>query len=186
MVAHAFGGGNRFHRIISCLQTALKWKLLHFPELDQWTKGTIALLGDATHPTLPYQGQGAAMAVEDGAILGLLLARMQGRGLPAAAEERSGRLAALLKLYEDLRKRRTEVNVAGAVRTKEFYHLGDGDTQVERDRLLAEMPATDWAGPCRWNWADGPYQKSLLGFDVLADAEQRFDEWVGRGSGGKL
>ena len=33
----------------------------------------MTLIGDACHPTLPYQAQGAAMAVEDGAVLGMLL-----------------------------------------------------------------------------------------------------------------
>jgi len=33
-------------------------------QADYKTQGTLALLGDASHPTLPYQGQGAAMAVE--------------------------------------------------------------------------------------------------------------------------
>lgn len=28
------------------------------------------MLGDSCHPTLPYQAQAAAMAVEDGAVLG--------------------------------------------------------------------------------------------------------------------
>src|SRR4051794_33605696 len=36
-------------------------------------QGHTVLLGDACHPTLPYQAQGAAMAVEDGAVLGHLL-----------------------------------------------------------------------------------------------------------------
>lgn len=43
-------------RVISCQSTALKWKLLHFKELDTWCRGVVALLGDASHPTLPYQG----------------------------------------------------------------------------------------------------------------------------------
>ncbi len=28
----------RLNQIISCSTTALKWKLLHFEELDQWTR----------------------------------------------------------------------------------------------------------------------------------------------------
>jgi salicylate hydroxylase len=33
-----FGSLYRLEKIISCLKTALKWKLLHFKELDKWTK----------------------------------------------------------------------------------------------------------------------------------------------------
>jgi salicylate hydroxylase len=64
-------------RMISLLDTALKWKLCHIEELASWVKGTVALLGDACHPTLPYQVQGAAMAVEDGLALGVLLGKLR-------------------------------------------------------------------------------------------------------------
>ncbi|MDI9335063.1 MAG: FAD-dependent oxidoreductase [Cytophagales bacterium] len=44
------------------------WPLFHRPLLlhpKLYTKGNIALLGDAAHPMLPYLAQGAAMAIED-------------------------------------------------------------------------------------------------------------------------
>lgn len=140
-------------------------------------KGTVTLLGDASHPTLPYQGQGAAMAVEDGAILGLLLARLQNQGLSSEPQKKNAQLTELLKLFEDLRKKRTEVNVAGAVQTRHYYHLPDGEMQIARDQELGGLPDSQWQGPCSFNWGDASYQKSLLGFDVLADAESKFDEW---------
>jgi salicylate hydroxylase len=40
---------------------------------DDWHKGAIGLVGDAAHAMLPFQAQGAAMAVEDAAILAPLL-----------------------------------------------------------------------------------------------------------------
>lgn len=46
-----------------------KWAQYVCDPLDSWTDGPIALLGDAVHPMPPYLGQGAAMAVEDGAML---------------------------------------------------------------------------------------------------------------------
>ena len=165
------------NKIISCLKSALKWKLLHFKELDQWTRGAVALLGDASHPTLPHQGQGAAMAVEDGAVIGLLLDRLQRNGISSVSKGRKEQIHGALKLYEDLRKKRTEVNVAGAELTKMFYHKFDGEEQRERDAELAELHRSDWKGPSNWNWADAEYQQSLLGFDVLADAEQKFEQW---------
>ncbi|OQV07457.1 FAD binding domain-containing protein [Cladophialophora immunda] len=58
MAANFEGWDPTLNTIISCLKSALKWKLLHFKELDQWTKGPVALLGDASHPTLPYQARG--------------------------------------------------------------------------------------------------------------------------------
>ncbi|KAH8807786.1 putative salicylate hydroxylase [Xylogone sp. PMI_703] len=165
-------------KMISCLKTALKWKLCHHRELDRWTKGTVALLGDASHPTLPYQAQGAAMAVEDGAIIGLLLSKLLSSGLALDQKARYEQLSSLLKLYESLRKERTEINVRGAIQSQEFYHLPDGEIQIERDQLISELPKSDWQRSCKWNWGDEEYQASLLGFDVLADAEQSFNKWA--------
>ncbi len=143
----------------------------------QLLQGTIALLGDASHPTLPYQGQGAAMAVEDGAILGTLLAKLRDTKLPSNPTEKNAKLTDLFRLYEGLRKKRTETNVLGAIHTRHYYHLADGEEQRDRDAQLAGLGGKKWQGSCSFNWGDAEYQKSLLGFDVLADAERRFDAW---------
>ena len=39
------------------------------PPIREWSTRRVTLLGDAAHPTLPYLAQGAAMAIEDGAVL---------------------------------------------------------------------------------------------------------------------
>src|SRR4051794_29020373 len=48
-------------------------KICHMSEMETWKKDSVVLLDDACHPTLPYHAQGAAMAVEDGAALGILI-----------------------------------------------------------------------------------------------------------------
>jgi len=125
------------------------------------------------------------MAVEDGAILGRLLDRLQYAGLPSGQAEKNACLSDLFRLYEKIRKRRTEVNVAGAVHTRHYYHLTDGDDQQKRDAELAGLEATKWQGRCSFNWGDAEYQKSLLGFDVLVDTERKFEEWWEGWNGGK-
>ncbi|WP_394728680.1 FAD-dependent monooxygenase [Altererythrobacter sp. GH1-8] len=47
-----------------------RWGLFIRSPLKQWVKGRVALLGDAAHPMLPYMGQGASSAIEDGIVLG--------------------------------------------------------------------------------------------------------------------
>lgn len=47
-----------------------RWGLFVREPLQNWVKGRVGLLGDAAHPMLPYMGQGASSAVEDGTVLG--------------------------------------------------------------------------------------------------------------------
>src|SRR5262249_5434005 len=51
-----------------------KWALYDRPPLARWGKGAVTVLGDAAHPMLPYLAQGAAMAIEDAAVLAPRLA----------------------------------------------------------------------------------------------------------------
>lgn len=52
----------------------LRHDLYDRPPVRSWSRGFVTLLGDAAHPTTPNLGQGACMAIEDGALLGKLLA----------------------------------------------------------------------------------------------------------------
>ncbi len=47
-----------------------KWPLFDREPIAEWTRGRVALLGDAAHPMLPFLGIGATMALEDAVILG--------------------------------------------------------------------------------------------------------------------
>ncbi|KAK6369505.1 hypothetical protein LTS17_009411 [Exophiala oligosperma] len=55
----------------------IDWKLLWRDPASNWISecGRIALVGDAAHPHLPSSGQGAAQAIEDGAVIGAVLDR---------------------------------------------------------------------------------------------------------------
>ncbi|MEQ8508644.1 MAG: FAD-dependent monooxygenase [Rhodospirillaceae bacterium] len=51
-----------------------KWGLFDREPMDHWSVGAVTLLGDAAHPMLPFMGQGAAMAIEDGVVLARCIA----------------------------------------------------------------------------------------------------------------
>lgn len=77
-----------------------KWKLLHLLELESWRnqEGNFVLLGDSCHPMLPYLAQGAASAIEDGAVLGAVLGKVGSRSqIPKATE-----------IWQTLRKQRSQ------------------------------------------------------------------------------
>ncbi|KAI6778296.1 uncharacterized protein J7T54_008474 [Emericellopsis cladophorae] len=48
------------------------WRLYNHDPYEYWVRGRCALLGDAAHPMLPDQSQGACMAIEDAGALGII------------------------------------------------------------------------------------------------------------------
>ena len=83
--------------LLEICPAATKWPLLERDPLPLWSRGRIVLLGDACHPMKPHMGQGAAVAIEDAAILVRCL-------------ERHGEdFAAAFKLYENSRKDRASL-----------------------------------------------------------------------------
>jgi len=79
-------------------------------ESSIWHKGNIGLVGDAAHAMVPFQAQGAAMAIEDAAVLAPLLMGTE------SAEEAFSR-------YSALRQPRTR-RVAGlSARNGRIFHM---------------------------------------------------------------
>lgn len=81
------------------------WRLwVHEPYL-YIQRGNVCLLGDAGHPMMPHQSQGACMAIEDAAALGILFSRRYF----------SGDIRQALAVYEEVRLPRvTRVQSAAA------------------------------------------------------------------------
>ena len=88
----------------------LKWPLYDRPLRPQRGRGAVTLLGDAAHPMLPFLAQGAAMAIEDAAVLADALAA------PHDA-------AAALRRYEQARSPRVGRVWRAARRNDTVYHL---------------------------------------------------------------
>ncbi|KAK2050203.1 FAD/NAD(P)-binding domain-containing protein [Colletotrichum somersetense] len=160
-------------KVLSLIPKVQKWKLCTHPELETWTKGSFALLGDSCHPSLPYQAQGAAMAAEDGAVLGKLLGLLKS----SAGDGMKQKVPEILKLYESLRKSRTTVNVEGSMSNRKWNHVEDGPEQEARDAELRGMPLREGLSPTGWRWVDKDYQMELLGRDSVAEAVEAFKRW---------
>jgi 6-hydroxynicotinate 3-monooxygenase len=69
-VARAFEG---FHpevrKVIDTAPQLTKWPILDIEPISKWSEGNLVLLGDACHAMTPYMASGAAMAIEDAAVL---------------------------------------------------------------------------------------------------------------------
>ena len=151
----------------------MRWKLCDHDMLPTWVQGRFCLMGDAwyvqmsscsnsSHPMLPYVAQGAAQAVEDAAVLGLVLSKIKSKDeIPIA-----------LKAYELARKERAEKvqNTAGHTRT--VLHMLDGDEQVKRDLAFANVAL---GGENPDPWGDPAAQRFLWSFDAEQDFIENFD-----------
>jgi salicylate hydroxylase len=136
---------NGWHETIQALidnmdpEACFKWARFDRPPMPRWSEGRVTLLGDACHPTLPFMAQGAAMAIEDAAILARCLK------LDASVPEN-------LLHYESLRKARTAGIQRGSRRNAKVFHLR-GIKAWARNRA---------AGRARSGVMDGLYRYNAL------------------------
>ena len=104
--------------------TLFKWGLFDRAPMRTWGIDRVSLLGDACHPTLPFMAQGAAMAIEDAAVL-------------ANCFSNGADVVAALRRYEDLRKARTAGVQRGSRRNATVFHLS-GLKAWLRDRAASK------------------------------------------------
>jgi salicylate hydroxylase len=116
--------------LVSAVDGWRRWALFTVPGGGQWTDGAVALLGDAAHAMLPFAAQGAAMAIEDAAVLAKCVAERQNEG-PVA-------LAAALQRYARLRRPRVIRIQRSARQAGRIYHLA-GPLAFARDLVIKAM-----------------------------------------------
>ncbi|KAK7431948.1 hypothetical protein QQZ08_001567 [Neonectria magnoliae] len=89
------------------------WRLWVHEPYPYIQKGVVCLLGDAGHPMMPHQSQGACMAIEDAAALGIIFNKIYF----------SGNISESLAVYQDIRlPRATRVQSAAA---KAAYNINE-------------------------------------------------------------
>ncbi|SPO05412.1 related to salicylate 1-monooxygenase [Cephalotrichum gorgonifer] len=81
------------------------WRLWVHEPYPFWQKGIACIMGDAAHPMMPDQSQGACQAIEDAACLGLVFGK----------QHFNGDIREALEVFEQVRKpRATKVQSASA------------------------------------------------------------------------
>ncbi len=125
--------------LIRNIDTPYKWGLFSRDPIPGWSQGRITLLGDACHSMLPFLGQGANIAVEDGFVLA--------RCLDASPED----IPAAFARYEAARRpRATRVVLETLEQWKKVRHPDIGDPEkapgyVEREWSPEKMKGRyDW------------------------------------------
>jgi salicylate hydroxylase len=112
-------------RLFEAGETWYKWALYDRDPIPAWTSGRVTLLGDSAHPMLPYLGQGACQALEDGAVLANAMAASPGD--PVAA----------LAAYERVRRPRASSVVLTARSRGVSNHLPSRWAAIRRDAAIA-------------------------------------------------
>jgi salicylate hydroxylase len=120
-----------------------RWSLHYRLPIQNWSIDRATLLGDAAHPTLPYLAQGAAMAIEDGAVL-------------ARALSMSDSIPAALQLYQRNRIDRAARIVAQSSANRKLFHL----RSVEEIRA-AFARRDEGADRNRWLYSYNPLTVAL-------------------------
>jgi salicylate hydroxylase len=120
--------------LIGAVDSWRKWALFMLPEGCEWYEGAVALLGDAVHAMPPFAAQGAAMAIEDAAVLAKVLGEK--------TIETSAQVVPALKRYGRLRRSRATRVQRLALRQGRIYHL-TGPMALARDLIIRAL------GPAR-------------------------------------
>jgi 6-hydroxynicotinate 3-monooxygenase len=81
----AFEGFNsQVTNVLAACPDVHKWAIVDRHALERWADRNVTLLGDACHPMTPYMAQGAAMAIEDAAVLSRCLDGVERDGIADA------------------------------------------------------------------------------------------------------
>ncbi|KAG8714729.1 hypothetical protein FRC08_011520 [Ceratobasidium sp. 394] len=154
----------RVQQLLGSMPKVLRWALKIRDPLTTWHRHRVVLLGDACHPMLPYRAQGAAMAIEDAAVLGSLFSRY--------SDEHS--VEFLLNAYEELRISRTAAVQKDSGANAEVFHLPDGPAQQARDegwKSAGKVGGTHGSGS-QVILQPTISDKELYGYDAYAEVER--------------
>ncbi|KQT86809.1 FAD-binding monooxygenase [Methylobacterium sp. Leaf469] len=128
--------------LLSVPDSWLVWSLVDRPPAKPLARGRVALLGDAGHPILPFLAQGAALAIEDAAILAACLGTAP---VPEA-----------LAAYAKARRARVRKVRAAARANGRSYHAGPLVGRV-RNMVMRRLGPAGMTRRYRWlyGWTPG-------------------------------
>ncbi|MBC9936230.1 MULTISPECIES: FAD-dependent monooxygenase [unclassified Leucobacter] len=145
------GWDPKLQHFIGLIDKTFWWGLFDHEPLTNWSRGPIALLGDAAHTMLPHQGQGVNQAIEDSMALATFLAaaenvsdipeafrrytavRMQRTAILQNGSRRSGAMFDAQYEFADLTKRDADIRVGRDFRRSAVF---DYDAQKVAEQAL--------------------------------------------------
>ncbi|UMY15620.1 FAD-dependent monooxygenase [Methylobacterium organophilum] len=140
--AHFEDAASPLADLLGLPDTWVVWSLVDRPAGRPLARGRLALLGDAAHPVLPFLAQGAALAIEDAAILARCLA--SDPDVPAA-----------LAAYSRARYARVRRVQKAARANGRAYHAGAFKGAV-RNLVMRRLGPTGMSGRYAWLYGWNP------------------------------
>ncbi|ATZ49957.1 hypothetical protein BCIN_05g03510 [Botrytis cinerea B05.10] len=155
----------QFHKLLDVPTAWMKRTMMYSRECNSWLHplGYFAILGDSAHGSPPYLAQGAAMAFEDAAVLGVLFSKFKNKD----------DIPELLKIYDRLRRPRALMCRNRSKALRDVYALENGPEQEERDRMLLHDPSYDGSP----NFLEDPVLRNwLYGYNAVEATEEAWFE----------
>ncbi|EMD88350.1 hypothetical protein COCC4DRAFT_44191 [Bipolaris maydis ATCC 48331] len=99
------------------------WRLWKHQPYPYWQKGVACIIGDAAHPMMPDQSQGACQSIEDAGALGTIFSK----------KNFNGDIRQALEVFEEVRKPRGTKVQAASARASENIHERIGFSSNKQD-----------------------------------------------------
>lgn len=125
----------RLQRLLGAVQRCHVLSLHEHDPPASWSRGRVALLGDACHAMLPHAGQGAGAAIEDAFVLAGALARQPGNVPAALAAYSAARAPRVARIMHTVRALGATYRIANPVRRAAFHGVLGLLTRVRPDAL---------------------------------------------------
>lgn len=135
-------GNRRFDEIVKAAGNDWGYWPLFTVDTGKWSEGSVGLVGDAAHAMVPFQAQGAAMSIEDAAVLAPLLMT------DADAET-------ALRRYQSIRKPRVE-RVQKLSRSNGFAFHMEWPFSLARDAVVKLQGSTGHLKRLAWLYGYDP------------------------------
>ncbi|KAI0732214.1 FAD/NAD(P)-binding domain-containing protein [Fomitopsis betulina] len=146
--------------VFQCITKVSRWAVHTTEPLPTFVSGRVALIGDAAHAAVPFQGAGAGQAIEDAYLLATLL------GQPKTT---SSSLTSVLQIYDAVRRPYAQTvaetsRECGMLFTLNYPGLSSQDMKhgqtTDKLRVVAETLRRKWS----WAWEttlDGDIERAV-------------------------
>lgn len=168
-----FGFAPIIKRLLKLVKDTVRIRDERATNLEGWydDNGHVVVVGEAAHELNPGSTHGAAMAVEDAAVLGRLLSKLKSKD----------DIVKLLTGFQEIRQARCEIVRNSEQEKVEFMTIPPGPQRDSRDesmRLQKKQGELDWTtsseAHLRKIWEEF---RELFGYDAYDDADTWWVEW---------